>query len=163
MRNMLDKTNQKLKNIERKNNKGFTLVELIIVIAIIAVLAAVLAPQYVKYIERSREAADANNCAEMVHAVQVAAVDPDFTGTKAAVSFVVDDKGSVTITESGTADSFAALVASFVDVSTIKMKSTDGKELGTIKTTDPTSASVTWDTESQKLVDKLNDGVKTAA
>ena len=40
----------------RKNNKGFTLVELIIVIAIIAVLAAVAAPQYIKYVERSRNA-----------------------------------------------------------------------------------------------------------
>ena len=40
----------------RKSNKGFTLVELIIVIAIIAVLAAVAAPQYIKYVERSRNA-----------------------------------------------------------------------------------------------------------
>ena len=40
----------------RKNNKGFTLVELIIVIAIIAVLAAVAAPQYIKYVEKSRNA-----------------------------------------------------------------------------------------------------------
>ena len=69
MRNMLDKTNQKLKNIERKNNKGFTLVELIIVIAIIAVLAAVLAPQYVRYIERSRQGVDANTLSEIKHNV----------------------------------------------------------------------------------------------
>ncbi|MEA4966111.1 MAG: prepilin-type N-terminal cleavage/methylation domain-containing protein [Oscillospiraceae bacterium] len=44
--------NMKLK----KNNKGFSLVELIIVIAIMAALVAILAPQYIKYVEKSRNA-----------------------------------------------------------------------------------------------------------
>ncbi len=43
------------------NNKGFSLVELIIVVAIMAILIGVLAPQYVKYVERSKVASDENS------------------------------------------------------------------------------------------------------
>ena len=49
MKSLVLKANQTLKK-NRRNNKGFTLVELIIVIAIIAILAAVLAPQYIRYV-----------------------------------------------------------------------------------------------------------------
>lgn len=59
----------------KKDNKGFTLVELVIVIAILAILVGILAPQYTKYVEKSRKSADASNMDEMVKAVQVYAVD----------------------------------------------------------------------------------------
>ena len=41
-----------------KDNKGFSLVELIIVIAIMTVLVGILAPQFIKYIEQSRRSRD---------------------------------------------------------------------------------------------------------
>lgn len=107
MRNMLDKTNQKLKNIERKNNKGFTLVELIIVIAIIAVLAAVLAPQYVKYIERSRQGVDANTISEVKHIVEVEA---GITQNLSACTVTVSGADG-TITVNGTAAAGQSLVS----------------------------------------------------
>lgn len=65
----------KLLNKKRKNNKGFTLVELVIVVAILAILVGLLAPQYTKYVEKSRKSADVDNMDEMVKAVQVYAVD----------------------------------------------------------------------------------------
>lgn len=62
---------------ENMNDKGFSLVELIIVIAIMAILLVVLAPQYLKYVERSRNSTDLQNATEMVNALQIFAADPD--------------------------------------------------------------------------------------
>ena len=44
-----------------KNNKGFTLAELLIVVAIIAVLVAIAIPVFTTQLERSREATDVSN------------------------------------------------------------------------------------------------------
>ena len=66
----------RLSNKKKKDNKGFSLVELVIVIAIMAILVGILAPQYTKYVEKSRKAADASNMDEMVKVVKVFAADP---------------------------------------------------------------------------------------
>ncbi len=61
---------------QRGSNKGFTLVELIIVIAVIAILAAVLAPQYIQYVERSRQSNDLQIATNIVRAATVAIAEP---------------------------------------------------------------------------------------
>lgn len=60
---------------KKKNNKGFTLVELVIVVAILAILVGVLAPQYTKYVEKSRKAADVSNVENLVTVLKTAASD----------------------------------------------------------------------------------------
>lgn len=47
-----------MKEMERMNEKGFTLVELMVVLAILGLLAGIGVPQYMKTLERSRQAAD---------------------------------------------------------------------------------------------------------
>ena len=66
----------KFLNKKRKvlGNKGFSLVELIIVIAIMAVLMAVLAPQLIKYVENSRVQADDTAASELLNAVKIAGI-----------------------------------------------------------------------------------------
>lgn len=65
--------------MKKMNNKGFSLVELIIVIAIMAILIVVLAPQYLKYVERSRNSTDYQNATTVVDALQIYVADPDIT------------------------------------------------------------------------------------
>ena len=71
----------------KKNNKGFSLVELIIVIAIMAVLVGVLAPQFIKYVEQSRRGTDIQNAEQIRTAILADMADGVITGTGNSVEF----------------------------------------------------------------------------
>lgn len=65
----------------KKDNKGFSLVELIIVIAIMAVLVGLLAPQYLKYVNNSKVSTDISNAQEIATAMNVAFADDCLSST----------------------------------------------------------------------------------
>lgn len=82
----------------RKNNKGFSLVELIIVIAIMAVLVGVLAPQFIKYVNNSKVSTDIKNGQEIASVISAAMVDGVITADKTnqAITAVVADTPFIT-------------------------------------------------------------------
>ena len=110
---------------EKMNNKGFSLVELIIVIAIMAVLVVVLAPQYLKYVERSRNSTDISNATALVTAIQVYAADPDATkpfAKGATFSVAVSDSG-MAITDTADGSVAEAFKEAAIDTTNTKCKS----------------------------------------
>ncbi|WP_051931688.1 prepilin-type N-terminal cleavage/methylation domain-containing protein [Clostridium sp. KNHs214] len=55
----------KSSNIKKNYNKGFTLIEIIVVISIIAILCAVIAPTYFKYTKDAKEKVCNVNCLQL--------------------------------------------------------------------------------------------------
>ncbi len=87
-----------------KNNKGFSLVELIIVIAIMAILVGVMAPQLIKYIEKSKVSAD-TQAADAVHsAILTAMMDPEVVNDSGYNSSGVITGGAQSVTSLATSD-----------------------------------------------------------
>lgn len=109
-----------------KNNKGFSLVELIIVIAIMAVLVGVLAPTYMQYVEKSKKSNDVSTVDSIVNAFEIAAIDPETQGdtwTKISVKIGTDDMDLVP-TGSENPTNLITAVTNIVPTST-KLKSSD--------------------------------------
>jgi type IV pilus assembly protein PilA len=85
----------------KKNNKGFSLVELIIVIAIMAVLVGVLAPQFIKYVEQSRRSRDIQTANELREAALADVADGVLTGSSnITISPVSGDPSNINETPS---------------------------------------------------------------
>ena len=87
----------------RKNKKGFSLVELIIVIAIMVALVAVMAPNFVKYVQKSRDTALQTAAEDYLSTVKTFYGDPDqvtysYTPNATIVIKVVSGKLSITST-----------------------------------------------------------------
>lgn len=99
--------------MKKMNNKGFSLVELIVVVAIMAVLMAVLVPTLIRNVEKTRVQKDKSAIAEIHHAIELAIADEEYKDAQPATIQTFTD---------GT-----------IEVKTLfanKAGSTDGTELG---------------------------------
>lgn len=79
----------------KKDNKGFSLVELIVVILIMGIIAVALAPQVMKWVGKSAKSTDESNAATIKSAVQVAIADHlasgnSFTGGETITYYVLN-------------------------------------------------------------------------
>ena len=78
-----------------KNNKGFSLVELIVVIAIMAILAAVAIPTFATFITKANDAADVDFIQQAEYAIELAyAADATFTADTLKVTVDANNKAT---------------------------------------------------------------------
>ena len=118
---------------ENRNNKGFSLVELIVVIAIMAVLVGVLAPQFIKWVDKSRQATDIQTADQVATALKTYYSDKE----NPAASYDVTLSDTLAPSGSGTD------ATDDVGLKDAKLKS---KAWGTIKVTlDTTTGKITYD------------------
>ena len=96
----------------KTNNKGFSLVELIVVIAIMAILAAVAIPTFSGFITKAKISNDVSFVNDVTYAAKIASVE--YAGD-VTVSVTVDDGNitSITVTKkSGETTTFNAVMTS---------------------------------------------------
>ena len=76
----------------KKNNKGFTLVELIVVLVILAILAAILVPALLGYIDKAREGQYAEEAHSILTAAQGYCTEQYAKDPSGDVTLVASDK-----------------------------------------------------------------------
>lgn len=156
--------------MKKKNNKGFSLIELIIAIAILVILTGLLAPQFMKYIEKSRHAKDLQTLDMIYTGVQGALTDEKAveavtlsTGIYAKVGALEDGMKLNTILEKSGADDFAKELANLIGTKAFELESKEAASGGEIMVTvnDNLEVGVYYADKSGKKVDSL--AVGTAA
>lgn len=71
---------------QKKDNKGFSLVELIVVVAIMAVLMGILVPTLVKNVEKSKKQKDLSAIEEIRNTMQINLADPQYSAISTTFS-----------------------------------------------------------------------------
>lgn len=135
-------------------NKGFSLVELIIVIAIMAILAGALAPALIKYIAKSRRSTDVSNAQTIATAVANALSVEKAYDDATPGDYTVNTDG----TQLGTSNAFTSEVTSQLGTSTFKPKYDKDKQFTITVNSD--KATFTVKVDSSELYPSVCDAYK---
>lgn len=95
-----------MKKMSQKNNKGFSLVELIVVVAIMAVLMGILVPTLVKNVEKSKKQKDASAIEEIRSTMVTTLADPTYSDIEATIVY---DDTTIDIDDPGTTGRITAV------------------------------------------------------
>lgn len=143
--------------MKKLGNKGFSLVELIIVIAIMAVLVGVMAPQLIKYIEQSKVTNDLELLNGLEVAFTYAIMDPSINDDSASLADVNRlISGPV---ELSTMDSSTKLYSTVID--TLGWNDLNKSTYLTYIKSDHTSAAEIWLTYNHDLKNPIKIWINT--
>lgn len=84
------------KLMKKKNNKGFSLVELIVVVLILGILAVALAPQVMKWVDTAKKNSDKTNAKSIESSVNTAVAEAQSKGWSVpttGLTFTIDASG----------------------------------------------------------------------
>lgn len=145
-----------------KNNKGFSLVELIIVVAIMAVLMGILAPQYIRYVEKTRIRADDSIIADMDKSASALLADEKYYDKTGGSVVVTIDHTTGAVSVTGFTDATLAtkfcteMHTSLYGTSTASKKFKSKAYSGTITTT---TATYTWNGALYTWTKSVQNGI----
>lgn len=131
--------NMKAKN-EKKDNKGFSLVELIIVIAIMAILVGIVGTQVLPYIEKSKKAKDIQKISGLCTDASTAYSSTASELSAASYKITIDKTAAIVVTGGSDAEN-DALKKAFVELNSVdktgdlKLESKAGKNVTKIEIT----------------------------
>lgn len=131
--------NMKAKN-EKKDNKGFSLVELIIVIAIMAILVGIVGTQVLPYIEKSKKAKDIQKISGLCTDASTAYSSTASELSAASYKITIDKTAVIAVTGGSDAEN-DALKKAFVELNSVdktgdlKLESKAGKNVTKIEIT----------------------------
>ncbi len=104
-------------------NKGFSLVELIIVVAIMAVLIGVLAPQYLRYVEKTRLQRDNTSISDFANVLKIAATEEKVNSEIATAAASYSFSGTPLTAQASGSTNLDAEVALTVNLADITLTS----------------------------------------
>lgn len=119
------------------NNKGFSLIELIIVIAIMAVLVAIIAPNLTKYLGSSKKNTDKKNADELASQIQTCITDYETENGYIGACTITWSSTGASCTSGGNA-TFASMLNAAVTSSTESKESKNSYASATVALKDST-------------------------
>lgn len=106
-------------------NKGFSLIELIVVIAIMAILVAIIAPNLTKYLSKSKRSADKKNADEIASSLQACIMEYE-----SEYGYLISSGGSQLTVTWTNAGKYQSGITEFDDiVNDMITSSTESKEI----------------------------------